>query len=300
MSSGVVQDRAVRVGADLHVGAVLALVAEGVHVADDREGDLALALGELRARADADHLVHRRASAGSRCPAMSPIFGLHTPQAITTCSASMSPPVGADPRGSDRPRRRGRSPRRSGTTVSAPVARACSRMMVPARSESTTPTLGVQKAPMNWSVSMNGTFSLTNSGLTSSASMPQASRARHPAAQLLHPLLGAGDLEAAGLGEDAHLLVLPHRVERQVGDLAGVVDREDEVRRVAGRAARVGQRSLVDLDDVAASRARARWWTRLLPTMPAPMTTTWAVAGDGGHCGSPNSALLRITQRGMR
>ena len=40
---GLVQDRAVGVGADLHVGAVLALVAEGVHVADDREGDLALA-----------------------------------------------------------------------------------------------------------------------------------------------------------------------------------------------------------------------------------------------------------------
>ena len=27
---------------------------------------------------------------------------------------------------------------------------------------------------MNWSVSMKGTFSLTNAGLTSSASMPQA------------------------------------------------------------------------------------------------------------------------------
>ncbi len=56
---GLVQDRAVGVGADLHVGAVLALVAEGVHVAHDREGDLALLLGQLRARADGDHLVHR-------------------------------------------------------------------------------------------------------------------------------------------------------------------------------------------------------------------------------------------------
>ena len=37
-----VQDRPVRVGADLHVGAVLALVAEGVHVAHDRDGDLPL------------------------------------------------------------------------------------------------------------------------------------------------------------------------------------------------------------------------------------------------------------------
>ena len=47
-------------------------------------------------------------------------------------------------------------------------------MIVPARSESTTPTPGCQNAPMNWSVSMNGTFSLTNSGETSSASMPHA------------------------------------------------------------------------------------------------------------------------------
>ena len=56
---GVVQDRAVRVGADLHVGAVLALVAERVHVADDRERDLARPLGELRDRPHRDHLVHR-------------------------------------------------------------------------------------------------------------------------------------------------------------------------------------------------------------------------------------------------
>ena len=47
-------------------------------------------------------------------------------------------------------------------------------MIVPARSESTTPTPGVQKAPMNWSSSMNGTFSLTKAGETSSASMPHA------------------------------------------------------------------------------------------------------------------------------
>ena len=56
---GLVEDRAVGVGADLHVGAVLALVAEGVHVADDREGDLPLRLRQLRAGTDADHLVHR-------------------------------------------------------------------------------------------------------------------------------------------------------------------------------------------------------------------------------------------------
>ena len=104
---------------------------------------------------------------------MSPILGLQTPQAITTCSASITPPVVWTLR--IRPSTTSRSVTSTfGTTVSAPVASAVSRIRVPARSESTTPTLGVQNAPMNWSVSMNGTFSLTNSGVTSEASIPQA------------------------------------------------------------------------------------------------------------------------------
>ena len=64
------------VGADLHVGAVLALVAEGVHVAHDREGDLALALGQLGARADRDHLVH---GGGERDPDAGHVADLRAP-----------------------------------------------------------------------------------------------------------------------------------------------------------------------------------------------------------------------------
>ena len=104
---------------------------------------------------------------------MSPIFGLQTPQAITTYSASMVPPEVSTLR-----MRPSLTPRpvtsTLGTTVRAPFARAFSRMIVPARSESTTPTEGVQKAPMIWSGSRKGTFSTTKSGSTSSASMPHA------------------------------------------------------------------------------------------------------------------------------
>ena len=104
---GLVQDRAVRVGADLHVGAVLALVAERVHVADDREGDLALALGQLRARADADHLVH---GGGQRDRDPGHVADLRAPDAagdhdrlgLDVAAAGAHP---ADPA---RPRRRGR------------------------------------------------------------------------------------------------------------------------------------------------------------------------------------------------
>ena len=75
-------------------------------------------------------------------PAMRPTRGLHTPQATTTQSVSMSPPVV-----------RTQLMRRCLTsrpmtsvfaeTWSAPEETARSRINVPARSESTTPTPGV-------------------------------------------------------------------------------------------------------------------------------------------------------------
>ncbi len=172
-----------------------------------------------------------------------------------------------------------------GTTVSAPVSSARSRMIVPARSESTTPTPGVQNAPMIWSGSRNGTFSCTNSGVTSSASMPQALAAGHPAAQLLHPLLGAGDLEAAGLGEDAHLLVLPTE-----SSVRSVISREWSTGKMKFEAWPVEPPGLgsapLSICTMSRQPSRARWWTRLLPTMPAPMTTTRAVAGTVAMGGS--------------
>ena len=110
---------------------------------------------------------------GMAAPAILAIFGLHTPQAMTTVSASMSPPVVRTRR--IRPCSTS-SPVTStvGTTVSAPRASADSRIRVPARSESTTPTDGHQNAPRILSLSRNGTFATTWSGLTSSASMPHA------------------------------------------------------------------------------------------------------------------------------
>ena len=60
------EDRPMRVRADLEVAAVLALVHVGVHVADDRERDLADRVRELRDRTHADHLVDRRAERDRR------------------------------------------------------------------------------------------------------------------------------------------------------------------------------------------------------------------------------------------
>ena len=72
----------------------------------------------------------------------------------------------------------------------------------------------------------------------------------HPPPQLLQPLLGARDLDAPAFVQGPGLAVLAHRLERELRHLLGMVDREDEVRRVAGRAAGVRERPLVDLHEV--------------------------------------------------
>ena len=77
----------------------------------------------------------------SRAPAIRATRADHTPQQTTTLAVSISPEIVAIPRT--------RSPvtlmpRTSApdAAVSEPDARACSRISVPARSESTTPTVG--------------------------------------------------------------------------------------------------------------------------------------------------------------
>ena len=73
---GVVQDRTVGVAADLHRAGRLALVAERVHVANDRIADLIVGFDEDVHRADVGHLVHggdeRDVCAGHVCDAVRP------------------------------------------------------------------------------------------------------------------------------------------------------------------------------------------------------------------------------------
>ena len=191
---------------------------------------------------------------GIAAPAIAASFGLQTPQAMTTVSASMSPPVVRTRR--IRPRSTSMPVTSTvATTVSAPaLERALAHDRAGAQRVDDADRRRPERAEDPVRVEERHPLDdlLRRDQLGLDAPRP---RRGHPAAQLLHPLLGARDLEAAGLGEDAHLLVLAHAVERQVGDLAGVVDGEDEVRRVAGGAAGVGQRALVDLDDVAPAEA---------------------------------------------
>ena len=104
---------------------------------------------------------------------------------------------------------------------------------------------------------MNGTSCLISAGVTSERRLDAPRlRRRHPAPELLHPLLGAGDLDAAALGEDVELAVLARALGRERRHLLRVVDREDEVRRVSGRAAGVRQRPLVEEHDVGPAQPR--------------------------------------------
>ena len=108
---------------------------------------------------------------GIEAPAMRATRGLQAPQAITMMSASKSPLVV-----------RTRVARPFSTSIPStsvlaetfiPASWARSRMIVPARSESTTPAPGVKKPPRISFSLMYGTLSLTSCGVSSSTgSMP--------------------------------------------------------------------------------------------------------------------------------
>jgi hypothetical protein len=103
---------------------------------------------------------------GIEAPAIRASLGLQTPQAMMTISASMSPRVvrtrRTRPCSTSMP-----STSVLAMAVSAPAPCARSRMSVPARSESTTPTVGVENPPTRMLSSMNGTICLISAGVTS-------------------------------------------------------------------------------------------------------------------------------------
>ena len=186
-----------------------------------------------------------------------------------------------------------------GTTVSSPVASARSRMIVPARSESTTPTPGVQKAPMNWSSSMKGTFSFTKAGETSSASMP------HARALDIRRRSSSIRSSVRAISKPPDSVKTPISLYCATESrVMSVISREWSTVKMKFDACPVEPPGLgsapLSICTTFFHPSRVRWWTRLLPTMPAPMTTTSAVAGTSamgvppGPCGEIR--MLRIAQ----
>ena len=137
----VVEDRAVGVGADLEADAVLALVHEHVHVAHDRELDRARRALEARHRADVDHLVHGRRERD--------VGACHPREQRAPHPARDHDHLGLDraARGVHAPDAAVLDVHPADTSVFANTCRPPesiprSRMIVPARSESTTETVG--------------------------------------------------------------------------------------------------------------------------------------------------------------
>ena len=144
---------------------------------------------------------------------------------------------------------------------------------------------------------MNGTISLTSVGVSSRE--PSIPHEVEDAIRRLSSSIRSGrarDLDAAGLVVHAELAVLVGAVDREGGHLLRVVDEEDEVRGMTGRPTGARERPLSS-STMFRQPCSARWYAMLLPTMPAPMTTTSARAGsalmqtlllrrvDGAACG---------------
>ena len=243
------------VRADLEADAVLSLVHEHVHVADDGELDRARRALEAGHGTDVDHLVdggrERDVRAGH-------------------CREERSPDAARDHDGLglDRPARGVHAPDVTVLDVHAADVRVREDLQAPAvdallahdrpGAERVDDRDGraVEAAEQDRLVDVrHELLDLGRRHEPRRVDSPRLRR-RHPTAELLHPLLGARDLDPAALGVDAHLDVLTLRLERQLRHLLRVVDGEDEVRGVAGRAAGVRQRPLVDLDDVGPAEPR--------------------------------------------
>ena len=241
------------VRADLHVAAVLALVAVGVHVPDDRVGDLADGVRQHRDRPDADHLVDRRRErdrrSGHRRDPRAPDAGgddddVRLEVALVGPDPGDVPVLDVDPDDLGHRRQTERT-ERLGALAHDRARPERVDDADPRRREATEKDVGVHV----------GDHRLDLLGGDQLGLDPPRSGRRHPALELLHPLGRPGDLDPAALGKDAHLLVLHDAVRGQRGHLARVVGQEDEVGGVARRAARVRERALLDLDDVRPAEA---------------------------------------------
>ena len=273
----VVQQGPMCVGADLEVRTALALVHEVVHVAQQREAHPLVGRGECGDRPEVEHLVHRR---GERDRGSGEGRDLRAPHTagdehelgldLSAVGEHAAHPPGGDldaghlGLGDGGERARGPSP----LAEELPGAQ---------RIDDRTGG-GVEAADQLPRLAMRDELVDLGGGEQMRLDAPGAGGA-HPPGELLHPLGAAGRFDAAAAGEHAELAVLAQRVDGEIGDLLGMVDGEHEVRGVTGGAARIGQGTLVDLDDAAPAVVREM--------------------GDGGvahHPGSDDDDVCTIRQ----
>ena len=249
----VVEDRPVAVRADLHGAGRLPLVAEGVHVPDDRVADLVVGLGQDVHRADVGHLVdggdQRDGGTGH-----------------------VGDPVGPDSAGDhDVFGRNGalvRDDRRHGGHATLAIDGLDVEDLgigehLAAGGLDGLPThrgAGLQRVDHRDGRAVEATQDdvLVDEGHQllhlrrreqAGLDAPGPGR-RHPAVQLQHPILGASHLYAPAVHREVHVPVLVGALLSEQGHLLVVVHREDEVGGVTGGTTGVGQGALVQQDHV--------------------------------------------------
>ena len=243
-----VEDRPVGIGPHLHGAARLALVAEGVHVADDRIADLAVGGGEYVERTHVDHLVYGRREgdrgAGHRGQARRP-----DPTGDDYVVAG-DPPVVGDHRPDPSPVRLDvqhlghRVDRQRSLLPGVLAHEGAGPQGVDHRHAGRIPSTQDHRL-----VEEGHQFFRLVRAYQPTLDTPALGRS-HASVEFVQPFLGAGHLQAARGDADFHLLVLMLAVEGEVGHLLVVVHRIDEVGGVPGGPAGVGERALVQLHDV--------------------------------------------------
>jgi len=216
----------------------------------------------------------------SRAPAIRAIRGDHTPQQMTTLSVRISPADVETPR-TWPPSTVMPVTSVPDSTVSAPERWALSRISVPARSESTTPTVGKYAPPRMTDSSRYGTSLVTSPGVITSAGMPhdlawvhrrRSSIIRSGVRATSMPPLWVNTPSSvywAVLSAVSSNIILEYSMGKTKLEAWPV---EPPGFGIGPLSTRTRSRQ----------PSRARWWTRLLPTMPAPMMTALARAGIAG------------------
>src|SRR5215472_17231503 len=205
--------------------------------------------------------------------------GLQTPQQITQMPVSMSPAVVRTAR------TRGVLPVSvvsipstsvPASTVSASAA--CSRIRVPARSGSTTPTVGKWPPPRITLSSRYGTSLPTSAGVSSAAGIPHALAALHRRrSSAMRSAVRATSIPPLWVNTPSawYCSVLSR--------VSSIIIFEYSMGKMKLEACPVEPPGfgIGPLSTRTRSRhpSSARWCTRLLPTMPAPMMTALALAG---------------------
>src|SRR5215469_9399225 len=217
----------------------------------------------------------------SRAPAIRAMRGLQTPQQITQMPVSMSPALVRTARTWGLlPVSSVSMPSTSvpASTVSAPEACASSRMRVPARSESTTPTVGKCPPPRITDSSRYGTSLPISAGVGTAARIPHALAA-------LHRRRSSAMRSAVRATSIPPLWVNTPRAWycSVLSRVSSIIIFEYSIGKTKLEACPVEPPGfgIGPLSTRTRSRhpSRARWQARLLPTMPAPMITALARAG---------------------